>query len=252
MTGSTPTASAALLERYGRALLGVFGTPPHGPHPRRGLLRLGRRRRPLPRPARRHRRQRAGPRPPRGRRGGELPRRRGWCTSPTSSPPPRQVELAERLLEVAGAPDRLGGLLRQLRHRGRRGRRQAGPPHRPHRASSPPRARFHGRTTGALALTHKPAYREPFEPLLPGVVHVPYGDEAALRAAVTDEVGRGGPRADPGRGRRDRGRTRPTCGWPASSPPPPARCSSSTRSRPASAAPAPGSPSSRRGSCPTP
>ena len=47
---------------------------------------------------------------------------------------------------------------------------------------------FHGRTTGALALTHKPSYREPFEPLLPGVVHVPYGDEAALRAAVTDEV----------------------------------------------------------------
>jgi acetylornithine/N-succinyldiaminopimelate aminotransferase len=47
---------------------------------------------------------------------------------------------------------------------------------------------FHGRSTGALALTHKPSYREPFEPLLPGVVHVPYGDDAALRAAVTDEV----------------------------------------------------------------
>jgi acetylornithine aminotransferase len=43
---------------------------------------------------------------------------------------------------------------------------------------------FHGRTTGALALTHKVAYREPFEPLIPGVVHVPYGDEAALRSAV--------------------------------------------------------------------
>ncbi|WP_328702367.1 aminotransferase class III-fold pyridoxal phosphate-dependent enzyme, partial [Alicyclobacillus suci] len=34
---------------------------------------------------------------------------------------------------------------------------------------------FHGRTTGALALTHKAAYREPFEPLLPDVVHVPFG-----------------------------------------------------------------------------
>jgi acetylornithine aminotransferase len=48
---------------------------------------------------------------------------------------------------------------------------------------------FHGRTTGALALTHKAAYREPFEPLIPGVVHVPYGDEAALRAAVDEHVG---------------------------------------------------------------
>lgn len=43
---------------------------------------------------------------------------------------------------------------------------------------------FHGRTMGALALTSKTAYREPFEPGVPGVVHVPFGDEAALRAAV--------------------------------------------------------------------
>lgn len=43
---------------------------------------------------------------------------------------------------------------------------------------------FHGRTTGALALTHKAAYREPFEPLLPGVVHVPFGDIDALAEAV--------------------------------------------------------------------
>ena len=39
---------------------------------------------------------------------------------------------------------------------------------------------FHGRTLGALSLTHKPAIREPFEPLLPGVEHVPYGDVEAL------------------------------------------------------------------------
>jgi acetylornithine/N-succinyldiaminopimelate aminotransferase len=43
---------------------------------------------------------------------------------------------------------------------------------------------FHGRTMGALALTSKAAYRAPFEPGVPGVVHVPFGDEAALRAAV--------------------------------------------------------------------
>ena len=47
---------------------------------------------------------------------------------------------------------------------------------------------FHGRTTGALALTHKPAYREPFEPLIPGVTHVPWGDVDALRAAVTEQT----------------------------------------------------------------
>ncbi|HET7357660.1 MAG TPA: acetylornithine transaminase [Nocardioidaceae bacterium] len=45
---------------------------------------------------------------------------------------------------------------------------------------------FHGRSMGALALTAKAAYREPFEPLPGEVVFVPYGDAAALDAAVTD------------------------------------------------------------------
>jgi acetylornithine aminotransferase len=47
---------------------------------------------------------------------------------------------------------------------------------------------FHGRTMGSLALTSKAAYREPFEPLPPGVTFVPYGDADALAAAVTDET----------------------------------------------------------------
>lgn len=47
---------------------------------------------------------------------------------------------------------------------------------------------FHGRTMGALALTSKAAYREPFEPLPGNVVFVPYGDIAALTAAVDDET----------------------------------------------------------------
>ena len=38
---------------------------------------------------------------------------------------------------------------------------------------------------GALALTSKAAYREPFEPLPGDVTFVPYGDVAALAAAVT-------------------------------------------------------------------
>jgi acetylornithine aminotransferase len=47
---------------------------------------------------------------------------------------------------------------------------------------------FHGRSTGALALTHKAAYREPFEPLIPGVVFVPPNDAEALAAAVDDST----------------------------------------------------------------
>jgi acetylornithine/N-succinyldiaminopimelate aminotransferase len=45
---------------------------------------------------------------------------------------------------------------------------------------------FHGRTMGALALTSKQAYREPFEPLPGDVTFVEYGDIAALEAAVDD------------------------------------------------------------------
>jgi acetylornithine aminotransferase len=47
---------------------------------------------------------------------------------------------------------------------------------------------FHGRTMGALALTSKAAYREPFEPLPGEVTFVPYDDVAALDAAVDDTV----------------------------------------------------------------
>jgi acetylornithine aminotransferase len=47
---------------------------------------------------------------------------------------------------------------------------------------------FHGRTMGSLALTSKAAYREPFEPLPGEVTFVPYGDAAALAAAVTDRT----------------------------------------------------------------
>lgn len=45
---------------------------------------------------------------------------------------------------------------------------------------------FHGRSLGALAVTGKPAIREPFGPFAADVVFVDYGDVAALRAAVDD------------------------------------------------------------------
>ena len=47
---------------------------------------------------------------------------------------------------------------------------------------------FHGRTMGALALTGKAAIREPFEPLPGDVTFVPYGDVAALEAAIDDQT----------------------------------------------------------------
>ncbi|HEY5856270.1 MAG TPA: acetylornithine transaminase [Aldersonia sp.] len=47
---------------------------------------------------------------------------------------------------------------------------------------------FHGRTMGALALTGQPAKRAPFEPMPPGVVHVPYGDVDALRGEVDEST----------------------------------------------------------------
>ena len=46
---------------------------------------------------------------------------------------------------------------------------------------------FHGRSMGALALTGKASIRDPFGPYGQDVRFVPYGDAAALEAAVTDE-----------------------------------------------------------------
>ena len=99
-----------------------------------------------------------------------------------------QIELAERLLALAGAPagsgvfftnsgtESIEAAIKLARRTGRPGLVAL-------------EGAFHGRTTGALALTHKAAYREPFEPLMPGVIHIPPGDLAALDAAITDQTG---------------------------------------------------------------
>lgn len=47
---------------------------------------------------------------------------------------------------------------------------------------------FHGRTMGALSCTWEPNYRKPFEPLLPGVTHVPYGNIERLEEALDDQT----------------------------------------------------------------
>jgi acetylornithine/N-succinyldiaminopimelate aminotransferase len=43
---------------------------------------------------------------------------------------------------------------------------------------------FHGRTMGALSITHKEKYRKPFEPLVPGAKFVPYGSAEAILDAL--------------------------------------------------------------------
>jgi acetylornithine aminotransferase len=103
---------------------------------------------------------------------------------------PTQVALAERLLALARAPEGSRvfftnsgteaneALVKMARRTGR------------------PRilaleGSFHGRSMGALALTHKPAYREPFEPLPGGVEFLPFGDTDALAAAFDPATGGG-------------------------------------------------------------
>ena len=45
---------------------------------------------------------------------------------------------------------------------------------------------FHGRTMGALSVTYKAAYREPFAPLVPGVCFAPFNDLDAAAAVISD------------------------------------------------------------------
>jgi acetylornithine aminotransferase/acetylornithine/N-succinyldiaminopimelate aminotransferase len=47
---------------------------------------------------------------------------------------------------------------------------------------------FHGRTLGSLSITHPVKYREPFEPLIPGVEFVRLNDVADLESKFTDDV----------------------------------------------------------------
>ncbi|MEV7567425.1 acetylornithine transaminase [Streptomyces tanashiensis] len=99
-----------------------------------------------------------------------------------SEPP---VALAERLLELLGRPGRVffansgaeavEAAFKIARRTGRPQVVAAG-------------GGFHGRTMGALALTGQPAKQTPFAPLPAEVTHVPYGDTAALRAAVTERT----------------------------------------------------------------
>ncbi|MFD7895125.1 acetylornithine transaminase [Streptomyces sp. NPDC059743] len=95
------------------------------------------------------------------------------------------VALAERLIQLFGRPGRVffcnsGAEANEAAFK--IGRLTG----RPHMVATD--GGFHGRTMGALALTGQPPKRQPFLPLPGDVTHVPYGDAAALRAAVTEET----------------------------------------------------------------
>jgi len=47
---------------------------------------------------------------------------------------------------------------------------------------------FHGRTLGALSATWRKEYRKPFEPLLPGFMHVPFNDLAAMTEVIDEDT----------------------------------------------------------------
>ncbi len=109
---------------------------------------------------------------------------------------PQQIALAGKLLQLAGAPagshvffansgtEANEAAFKLAR---RSGRERPGPDGRPRTTVLALESGFHGRTMGALALTAKEAYREPFEPLPGGVRHIPATLEA-LEEHLDDTV----------------------------------------------------------------
>lgn len=110
---------------------------------------------------------------------------------------PTQIALAEKLLQLSDAPP---GSRVFFANSGTEANEAAFKLARAHGKANPAadgRARgtilaldgaFHGRTMGALALTAKQAYREPFEPMPGGVRHIAFNDIDALRDALDDTV----------------------------------------------------------------
>jgi len=47
---------------------------------------------------------------------------------------------------------------------------------------------FHGKTMGSLSATFKAEYRKPFEPLLEGFLHIPFGNAEALENAIDENT----------------------------------------------------------------
>ncbi|WP_366180020.1 acetylornithine transaminase [Actinomyces timonensis] len=106
---------------------------------------------------------------------------------------PAQVRLAEELITLTLPGAEPGTSRVFLANSGTEANEGALKIARRHGGSSRPRVlaleqAFHGRTMGALAMTYKAVYREPFEPLPGGVEFVPAGDASALRDAMGPDV----------------------------------------------------------------
>lgn len=111
---------------------------------------------------------------------------------------PTQIALAERLLAVADAPEGSRVFFTSsgteaneaaFKMARRNTGLEADPGGRRRTRILAMEGAFHGRSMGALALTSKAAYREPFEPLPGGVEFLPFGDTAALEEAFADGAG---------------------------------------------------------------
>ncbi|GLY18533.1 acetylornithine transaminase [Kineosporia rhizophila] len=182
----TGQSSAALLERYGRSVMGVFGTPQRvlvrgegayvwDADGRRYLDLLG------------------------GIAVNALGHAHPFLVSAVTAQlatlghvsnfftHPLQIALAERILELAGAPE---GSAVFFCNSGTEANEAAFKLTRRTGRTKVVAAQggFHGRSMGALALTSKAAYRDPFAPLPGDVVHVPWGDVEALAAAVDQDT----------------------------------------------------------------
>ncbi|MBD1272294.1 acetylornithine transaminase [Aeromicrobium tamlense] len=96
-----------------------------------------------------------------------------------------QIELAEKLLELLGSDGRVffANSGTEANEAAFKATRRTG-----RTTVVAAEGSFHGRSMGALALTSKAAYREPFEPLPGDVRWVPFGDAEALAAAVDETV----------------------------------------------------------------
>jgi acetylornithine/N-succinyldiaminopimelate aminotransferase len=105
---------------------------------------------------------------------------------------PRQVELAERLLAATPFASRAffcnsGAEANEVMLKlARKYHADRGHPERNEIVAC--KDAFHGRTLFTLTVGGQEKYQHGFEPLVPGVRHVPYGDVAALRAALTDRT----------------------------------------------------------------
>lgn len=106
---------------------------------------------------------------------------------------PTQIALAEKLLEISAAP---AGSKVFFTNSGTEAneaalkltRRNVGTEQTPRTKVIALEHSFHGRTLGALSLTYKHKYREPFAPLPDNVSWIPAGDIQALREAVDETV----------------------------------------------------------------